>query len=229
MASNYTELMRIDLISDVVCPWCLIGKRRLERALSERPDVNADLRWRPFQLNPEMPAAGRDQKAYYLEKFGSAERVRELTETMTAAGRSEGIDFDFDNIPRAPNTLSAHRLVRWAGSAGVQGQVVEALFQAYFVEARDVSDHQTLITIGSAAGMDGALLEKFYAAGRDIDLVKGEVEQAAVMGISGVPCFIFERTYVVQGAQQPEHFLPVIDALSGSPRPKQEAPAGSLN
>lgn len=221
--------MRIDVISDVVCPWCLIGKRRLERALSERPDVNAEIRWRPFQLNPDMPKAGRDQKTYYLEKFGSAERVRELTETMTAAGRSEGIDFDFGNIPKAPNTLSAHRLVRWAGSAGVQDQVVEALFQAYFVEARDVGDHQTLVAIGSAAGMDGALLEEFYAAGRDIDLVKGEVEQAAAMGISGVPCFIFERSYVVQGAQQPENFLPVIDALSGNPRPQEKAPARSLN
>ena len=221
--------MRIEVISDVVCPWCLIGKRRLERALSERPDINADIHWRPFQLNPDMPDQGRDQKAYYLEKFGSPERVRELTETMTEAGRSEGIDFDFGNIPKAPNTLSAHRLVRWAGSAGVQGQVVEALFRAYFVEARDVGNHQTLVAIGSAAGMDRALLEEFYAAGRDIDLVKGEVEQAAAMGISGVPCFIFERTYVVQGAQQPAHFLPVIDALSGSPRPKQEAPAGNLN
>lgn len=221
--------MRIDVISDVVCPWCLIGKRRLERALAKRPDVNADVHWQPFQLNPEMPEAGRDQKTYYLEKFGSAERVRELTETMTAAGRLEGIDFDFGNIPKAPNTLSAHRLVRWAGSAGVQDKIVEALFRAYFVEARDVGDHQTLVAIGSAAGMDGALLEKFYAAGRDIDLVKSEVKEAARMGIGGVPCFIFEGTYVVQGAQQPEHFLPVIDALLGPRQLKQETPAGSLN
>ena len=221
--------MRIDVISDVVCPWCLIGKRRLERALRERPEVSAEVHWRPFQLNPDMPEAGRDQKAYYLEKFGSAERVRELTGTMAAAGRSEGIDFDFGNIPKAPNTLAAHRLVRWAGSAGVQDQVVEALFRAYFLEAGDVGDHQTLVAIGGAAGMDGALLEEFYATGRDIDLVKGEVEQAAAMGVSGVPCFIFERSYVVQGAQQPEHFLPVIDALSGSARPTQGTTAGSLN
>ncbi len=207
--------MRIDVISDVVCPWCFIGKRRLEKALAARPDTKATIRWRPFQLNPDMPEGGRDHKSYYLEKFGNAERVRELTEAMTAAGRGEGIEFDFANIPKAPNTLSAHRLVRWATSAGVQDAVVEALFEAYFLEARDVGIHQTLVDIGTAAGMEGKLTKKLFAEGQDVDLVKGEVAQAAAMGIGGVPCFIFEDTYVVQGAQPPERFLTVIDAISG--------------
>jgi predicted DsbA family dithiol-disulfide isomerase len=218
--------MRIDVISDVVCPWCFIGKRRLERALEARPAADVEVVWRPFQLNPEMPEEGRDHKAYYLEKFGNVERVRELTEAMTAAGRSEGIEFDFGNIPKAPNTISAHRLVRWAGSAGVQDAVVEALFRAYFLEARDVSDHQTLVAIGSTAGMEEELLKELYAEGRDIDLVRQEVKQAAAMGVSGVPCFIFEGGYVVRGAQPPEHFLPLIDTLSSR---GQAAPASRVN
>lgn len=221
--------MQIDVISDVVCPWCYIGKRRLERALEARPGAAAEVVWRPFQLNPDMPEEGRDQKEYYLEKFGSREEVDRLTEAMATAGETEGIAFDFGDIPKAPNTLAAHRLVRWAASAGVQDAVVEALFRAYFLEARDIGDHATLIAIGAAAGMEEDLLRELYAEGRDIDLVKDEISRARSMGVNGVPCFIFGGSYVVQGAQDPSYFLPLIDALAAEPPENPEIPPPSVN
>lgn len=206
--------MQIDIISDTVCPWCFIGKRRLEAALeklqAERPDADIQVNWHPFQLNPDMPEGGRDHKEYYREKFGSEERVAELVDNMTAAGAAEGLDFDFAAIGTSPNTLASHRLIRWAATTGRQDAVVEALFRAYFMEGRDIGDHGVLVEIAGAAGMDAALVKGLYAEGRDKELVAQDVIGAQQMGIRGVPFFIIDFKYKVSGAQTPEVFVDVI-------------------
>lgn len=220
--------MRIDIVSDVVCPWCFVGKRRLEKALAERPDLEVEIFWQPFQLNPDMPEEGMDHREYYLKKFGGEERVEALTTMMSEAGASEGIAFDFKNIPRAPNTLAAHRLVHWAGPMDLQDAVVEALFKAYFQEGRDVGDHPTLIEIGAAAGMDADILTGLYKEGSDVDVVTEAVKTGQEMGISGVPCFIIDWKFAVQGAQPPEQLLQVIDrALRAATEAAEAAAAES--
>ncbi len=205
--------MQIDIISDVVCPWCFIGKRRLEKALAERPDAGIQINWHPFQLNPDMPQEGRDHKEYYREKFGGDERVRELVDNMTAAGAAEGLNFDFAAIGKSPNTLAAHRLIRWAAGVGCQGELVEALFRAYFIKGRDVGDHDVLAGIAGEAGMDAGLVSDLYAQGRDIKLVGEDITAARQLGIRGVPFFIFDHKYSVAGAQEPEVFVDLIDKI----------------
>ncbi len=203
--------MQIDIVSDVVCPWCFIGKRRLEKALAERKDANILINWHPFQLNPDMPDDGRDHKEYYREKFGSEERVQELVDNMTAAGAGEGLEFDFAAIDKSPNTLAAHRLIRWSASAGCQGEIVEALFQAYFIAGRDIGDHGVLAEIAGEAGLESDLVAGLYAEGRDVELVSEDIAGAQQMGIRGVPFFIFDHKYSLAGAQEPDVFLNLID------------------
>ena len=210
----------IDVVSDTVCPWCFIGKRRLEAALATRPEVAADVRWRAYQLNPDMPAEGMDRKAYVAAKFGSDERARALYETVRTAGTTAGLDFRFDRIERAPNTLASHRLIRWAGSAGCQDAVVEALFAAYFFDGRDLGEKSVLVDVARQAGMDAVLVGDLLDQGRDVELVAQEVAAARDMGITGVPCFIFDGKTAVQGAQDADVLVRVIDQLTG-----QEAPA----
>ena len=210
----------IDVVSDTVCPWCFIGKRRLEAALAARPEVNADVRWRAYQLNPDMPAEGMDRKAYVAAKFGSDERARALYEAVRTAGTTAGLDFQFDRIERAPNTLASHRLIRWAGSAGCQDAVVEALFAAYFFDGRDLGEKSVLVDVARQAGMDAALVGDLLDQDRDVELVTQEVATARDMGITGVPCFIFDGKTAVQGAQDTDVLVQVIDQLTG-----QEAPA----
>lgn len=209
--------MRIDIVSDTVCPWCFIGKRRLEKALAARPQRKPEIRWRPYQLNPELPAHGMDRDAYMAAKFGSKERAREIFATIAEAGRSEGLDFAFGRVARAPNTLDSHRLIRWAGSAGCQDAVVEALFAAYFLEGRDISDPEVLTDIAAACGMDVALVARLLAEGRDRDLVAQEVALARRLGITGVPTFLFDDRYAVSGAQEPEVLVQIMDRLAAEP------------
>lgn len=203
--------MQIDIISDTVCPWCFIGKRRLERALAARPDLEAEITWRPFQLNPEMPAGGLDREAYLEAKFGGAERARHIYDAIRAAGVGEDIDFAFDRIARTPNTVDSHRLIRWSESAGAQDAVVENLFRRYFVEGADIGDHEVLAEVAEEAGMDAQLVARLLAEGQDLDLVRKEDAVARQMGIGGVPYFIVARKYAVSGAQDPSIFLQVLD------------------
>jgi predicted DsbA family dithiol-disulfide isomerase len=203
--------MQIDVVSDTICPWCFIGKRRLARALIERPSIEFDVRWRAFRLDPAIPPEGVERKAYLRAKFGDGERPKAMSEAIRAAGESEDIAFAFDRIARTPNTIDSHRLIRWAGGAGLQDEVVEALFQAYFEDGRDIGDIDVLVEIADQTGMDTALVADLLEQGADREIVEREDEMAHKMGISGVPTFIFANKYAVSGAHDHETLLEVID------------------
>ena len=197
----------VDIVSDVMCPWCYVGKRRFEKALSELDDtIEVDVRWRPFQLDPTLPRGGRDRKAYLKSKFGSSEHARRAYASIREAGAAEGIPFDFDAIAVSPNTLDAHRLVRWAASAGssVQNRVVEILFRMYFTEGGNVGDPAVLLAAAGEAGMDANVVEALLHSDADRPEVMEEIATAQRMGVTGVPCFILDGRYAVVGAQPAE-------------------------
>jgi predicted DsbA family dithiol-disulfide isomerase len=205
--------MRVDIVSDVICPWCYIGKRRLERALALRPEVSIDTSWRPFQLNPDMPADGIDRRAYLAAKFGGSAHAERIYANVTEAGASVGIPFAFDRIRRTPNTRNAHRLIRYATAQDRADAVVEALFEGYFTAGRDIGDRETLAEIASEAGLDAKETSQWLAGSAELEQVLAEDRSARRLGINAVPCFIFEGQYAVSGAQEPEFFLPVFDLM----------------
>ncbi len=204
----------IDIVSDVMCPWCYIGKRRLEAALDRLP-YPLQIQWRPFQLDGTLPPEGKDRKAYLADKFGSAEKAGEIYKNVTDAGELEDIPFAFDNISVSPNTLDAHRLIRWAGSASedVQDRIVESLFQAYFIYGENIGDHKVLVRIAEDAGMDSKLVAELLENGADRDLVAKEIELAQKMGVTGVPTFIVDNTYALVGAQPADQLVSAIEAI----------------
>jgi predicted DsbA family dithiol-disulfide isomerase len=202
--------MNIDIISDTVCPWCFIGKRRLERALRARHDLEVQIGWRPFQLNPDMPPEGLPRKEYLAKKFGG-NRAEKIYDTIRATGLEEGIAFNFDRIERSPNTIASHRLIRWAATAGVQHQVVEAIFDRYFVRGEDIGNAGVLTAIARETGMDGDLVAELLAGDADVELVRSEDQMARDLGIAGVPCFVVDRKYAISGAQDPAIFHQVFD------------------
>lgn len=208
--------MIIDIFSDVVCPWCFIGKRRLERALSERPDLDVEVTWRAFQLNPEMPPEGMDRSRYLVAKFGSGERAKRIYDEITTAGAGEGIDFGFDRIASTPNTVNAHRLIRLAGEKGCQEQVVELLFHRYFEEGVDIGDDGHLTAVATEAGLDRAAVRAYLASDSGLGAVRIEELEARRLGITGVPCFIIDNRYAISGAQASEVFLRVFETARQS-------------
>ncbi|ALA18856.1 MULTISPECIES: DsbA family oxidoreductase [unclassified Chelatococcus] len=201
----------IDVVSDVVCPWCFIGKRRLAAALAQRADVAVTVNWRPFQLDPTIPSGGIDRKEYLRRKFGDDERIAALHDNVRAAAADTGIAFRFEAIERSPNTLDAHRLIRWAQPLGRQDAVVERLFSDYFLAGRDIGDHVVLTEAAASGGLDPAEVAARLATEEDKDAVREEIATAARLGISGVPFFIFDGRYGVSGAQAPETLVEVID------------------
>jgi predicted DsbA family dithiol-disulfide isomerase len=196
------QVLTIDVVSDVVCPWCYLGEKRLEAALADEAGP-VQVRWRPYQLDPTIPEGGLDRGEYMAKKFGKSGRLQSIHDNLTRLGAEIGVPFAFDKIKRSPNTLDAHRLIRWAASAGVQAEVADRLFKAYFVEGLDIGDRAVLIEIAGECGLDATLVEKLLADGADVDLVRQEVEQAQAMGVSGVPFFIFAGRLGVPGAQEP--------------------------
>jgi predicted DsbA family dithiol-disulfide isomerase len=207
--------MRIDIFSDVICPWCFIGKRRLDKALAMRPQPDLQIRWRAFQLNPGMPEEGMDRQAYLAAKFGGPESAQRIYDTVGAAGAREGIAFAFDRIRRTPNTVAAHRLIRFSARHGRQDAVVEALFRAYFLDGRLVGEKPVLGAIAAEAGLDAADAGAFLDGTEETDTVLAEDTYARRLGIGGVPCFIVDGKYALSGAQEPEAFLPVFDLVAG--------------
>jgi predicted DsbA family dithiol-disulfide isomerase len=206
--------MQIDVISDTVCPWCYIGKRRLERALSLRPQMSFDVRWRPFQLDPATPAEGVDRKSYIERKFGSSEKIKPIHTALLKAGEDEGIPFAFEKITRTPNTINSHRLIRWSHSMGVQDAVVELLFRRYFIDGADIGQISTLIQIGADAGMDAELVEELMNSDADRENVEHEDSMARKIGIEGVPTYLIGGKSLVSGAQDAEMLVRVIDRVA---------------
>jgi predicted DsbA family dithiol-disulfide isomerase len=222
-----TEVLTIDVVSDAVCPWCYLGEKRLEEALAQEAGPVA-VRWRPYQLDPTIPAGGLDRAEYMAKKFGRSGRLQSVHDNLTRLGAEVGIPFAFDAIKRSPNTLDAHRLIRWAASAGAQAEVVDRLFKTYFVEGRDIGDRGVLIDIAGECGLDAKLVEKLLAHGADVEAVRVEIEQAQAMGVSGVPFFIFAGRIGVPGAQEPSVLRQAIaQARQAMAESTDEAPAAS--
>src|SRR5271155_2656882 len=178
--------MQIDIVSDTVCPWCFVGKRKLEQALAQRPDIPFDVRWRAYRLDPDVPRGGVDRRAYMNAKFGDSPRTSAMSDAIKAAGESEHIAFAFDRIEKRPDTIDSHRLIRWAASAGMQTDIVERLFKAYFEEGRDIGDPAVLVDVAREAGMDAELVADLLAKDADRELIEQEDALAHRMGISGV-------------------------------------------
>ena len=207
----YLAAMHIDIVSDVICPWCFIGKRRLERALALRGDTDVSISWRAFQLNPDMPAGGMPREAYLAAKFGNAANASRLYASIADAGAAEGIPFAFERIRRTPNTRDAHRLIRHATLHGRAGPVVESLFVGYFIEGRDIGDRATLTDIAEEVGFEPSHAADYLASGDGLDEVLTEDRSARRLGINAVPCFIVDGGYAISGAQEPEFFMPLFD------------------
>lgn len=205
----------LDVVSDPICPWCYIGKAKLDRALAARPEQEFDISWRIFQLNPDMPTEGMGRREYLVGKFGE-DGADSVYGQIEQAAKDAGLTVNFDLIERTPNTIDAHRLIRWAGSGGNQHELVGALFEAYFVEGRDIGDRTTLIDIGGQQGMDKELLTKLFSDDSDRALLMNEDALGRQMGITGVPCFILQEKYALVGAQEVETWLDVFDRLSTS-------------
>ena len=205
--SEQDAALHIDIYSDVICPWCYVGKRRLERALKTWDGVPVDIRWRPFQLNPTMPHNGMDRRQYLDAKFGSSAAAQTIYDQVSKAGTEEGIPFAFERIARTPNTFAAHRLVWLAGYQGKQDEVVEMLFRRYFVEGGDIGKIETLSQAAADAGLDRAAVETFLAGDGGIEAVQAEEAAGHHMGIRGVPYFVVNGVDALSGAQPPEQFL----------------------
>ncbi|BCH10051.1 DSBA oxidoreductase [Mesorhizobium sp. 131-3-5] len=208
----------VDVVSDVVCPWCFIGQKRLDKAVAAAGDVDVHIRWRPFQLDPTIPPQGKDRREYMRAKFGSDERIREIHARIEPLGEAEGISFAFDAIKVAPNTLDAHRLIRWAGAAGeaVQNRLVRRLFQLNFEEGVNIGDHAVLVEAAREAGMDASVVATLLPTDADVEAVRTEIATASRMGISGVPCFLLEGRYAVMGAQDVDTLADAIRQVAAA-------------
>lgn len=206
-------MVKLDILSDPICPWCLIGKAQLERALEARPDHPFVIEWHPFQLNPDMPREGADRRTYLEEKFGGKERAVQIYARIAEHAEAAGVAINFEGIKRTPNTLDAHRLIHWAGIEGVQARVVSALMRAYFQEGRDIGDRDTLADIADSAGLDAAVIRKLLDSDADLAEIRDRDTAAREMGVNAVPTFIVAGKHAVPGAQPTEVWLRVIDEI----------------
>jgi predicted DsbA family dithiol-disulfide isomerase len=203
--------MQIDFISDTVCPWCFIGKRRLGRAMAMRPNIPFTVRYRPYRLDPNVPRAGVDRAAYMAARFGADGKLDDAYRAIAAEGTKENIAFDWGAIRKRPNTVDSHRLIRWAETQGVQDEVVERLFIAYFENGEDIGELRVLADIADLCGMDGGEIADLLESDTDIALVEREDQLAHEMGVTGVPAMIFGNKIAVSGAREPDTLVMVID------------------
>jgi predicted DsbA family dithiol-disulfide isomerase len=205
------ETLTIDIVSDVVCPWCFIGKRHLEAALADLHGMtDAVVRWHPYELNPDLPAEGVERKRYLEAKFGGPERAAQIYARVREAGQRAGIAFDFDAIARQPNTREAHRLIAWVQANGDADPLVERLFRAYFLEGRDLTDRETLIVLAAEAGVDPDAARNWLESGRGVQEIAQAEARARDLGITGVPFFIFDGRVGLSGAHPPESIRDAI-------------------
>ncbi len=203
----------LDIISDPICPWCYIGKAKLDRALEAAPEHPFEIQWKPFQLNPDMPAEGMDRREYLEWKFGGREGAIKVYGEIAKTAEATGLDIAFDKIKRTPNTLNAHRLILWAKIEEKQSQVVSQLFKRYFREGQDISDIDVLVDVATTVGMDGDLVRRLLNGNSDLAETIAEDKKAREMGIQGVPCFIIGASYAVQGAQNTDTWANIITEI----------------
>ena len=204
----------IEIVYDLVCPWCFLGARRLMRTLRRRPDLLFELTWRPFLLNPDMPRLGMARPDYVVRKFGGEDRARRLYASIADIGRVEGVPFRFERIRRTPSSVDAHRLVRYASRYGRADEMVEALFSAHFTDGRDIGDHAVLLGIAQACGLDAVAVRRFLASDTDADSVHADNLRAHRLGINGVPCFVIAGRHAIAGAQEPEVIERLLDVAA---------------
>jgi len=205
--------MKIDIVSDTVCPWCFIGKRRLEKALPQRPGLEFDVRWHPFQLNPELPDAGVDRSAYLEAKFGGIESVRALQDRLAEVGRGEGIEFAFEAVTRQMPTRLSHCLIHWARAEGRQDAVVEGLFRGHFESGKDLGDLGFLVQVAADAGLDPAEAERRLVGRLDWEAVRQEEFRYRALGVMAVPFFVLDDRLAFSGAQDPAVILQIVDRV----------------
>jgi predicted DsbA family dithiol-disulfide isomerase len=219
-----TDPVRIDVVSDVVCPWCFIGKKRLEQAIALNPDIPVEVHYHPYFLNDWIPADGISREQYLTTKFGSPERYREIATRVSAAAAQDGLVYAIDKLSRQPNTTDSHRLIHWAEQIGKAPQMKQRLMELYFSEGADLSDRAVLVKAAGDVGLDPADVAKKLDSDADLAIVSQRVEQAKSAGIQGVPFFIFDNAYAVSGAQAPDQLAGVI--RKAAEEKKQKATAG---
>lgn len=202
--------VRIDVVSDVVCPWCFIGKRRLEKAIALNPETPVEVHFRPYFLNDWIPREGISREQYLTTKFGSVERYQGIAQRVTAAAAAEGLTYAIDKISRQPNTLDAHRLIRWADGIGKAAEMKQKLMDLYFTEGADLTNHAVLVQAAADVGLDAEDVGNALASDQDVAEVEQEALSAKEAGIKGVPCFIFGGKFAVSGAQTPEYLAEAI-------------------
>jgi predicted DsbA family dithiol-disulfide isomerase len=206
--------LRIDVVSDVVCPWCFIGKSRLEKALALTPGIPVEVHWHPYFLNDWIPREGISRTDYLTTKFGSPERYEDIAQRVSAAAAEEGLDYAMDKISRQPNTTDAHRLIRWAGGLGKAAEMKQKLMDLYFTEGADLTNHAVLVQAATDVGLDPDDVREALASDTDVEEVAREAQSAKEAGIEGVPCFIFGGRYAVSGAQAPEYLAQMIERVA---------------
>lgn len=206
-------MVKLDIISDPICPWCYIGKMNLDKALREFPDHPFTIEWHPFQLNPDMPAEGMDRRAYLEGKFGGKDGAIKAYAPVVENSERVGAHINFEAIKRTPNTINAHRLIHWAGIEFRQSFVVDLLFKAYFVDGRDISDHEVLADIADTAEMDAAMVTKLLDSDADVDDIRARDAHSRQMGVNAVPTFIVAQKHAIPGAQPAEIWTGVIKEI----------------
>ncbi|KIC22371.1 polyketide biosynthesis protein [Leisingera sp. ANG-Vp] len=205
--------VKLDILSDPICPWCYIGKTHLDKALAEVPDHPFVIEWHPFQLNPDMPREGMDRREYLERKFGGKEGAVKAYAPVVEHAEKAGLSINFEAMKRTPNTLDAHRLIHWAGIEGKQTEVVDALFQAYFADAKDIGDHAVLTGIAKDAGLDADATARLLEGDSDVEAIRDRDAHSRKMGVSSVPTFIVANQHAVPGAQPPELWKQAIEDI----------------
>ena len=219
--------MRIDVYSDVVCPWCYIGEKRLARALAHRPDLEVEVSWRPFQLQPDMPKGGLPWAEFSRRKFGRESAAEAAFSHVSAVGEQEGIRFDFGRVASAPNTVDAHRLILFADTYVTQWQLADALFCAYFTEGKDLNNHEELVQVASSVGLEAKEVAEYLAGEEAASDVRSSQEEAQSLGISGVPFYVFDGRYAIYGAQPVEVFGEALDTVRAGAAGRADRRPGS--
>ena len=206
--------LKIDVVSDVVCPWCYIGKKRIERALEMVPDVPVEVQWRPFFLNPWVPREGMSREDYLTTKFGSVDAYKGIAQRVVAAASEEGLSYHPERVQRQPNTIDCHRLIHWAEAKGKAAEMKQRLMELYFRDGGDLTDSEVLVRAAADCGLDPDDVRKRLATDEDVALISGHAQEASDKGISGVPTFVFAQKYAVSGAQAPELLARAIRQVS---------------